>query len=118
MTVLSAMFYAVYSTFLQLAVPKEKEATFKFTWFLGFVGLFNDIFIIPIFVIFNYTGFETFELPNKQTTLLLSVNALIGTALSDYCWSRSVVLVGPLITALGITLTFPISLVVDVFVNG
>ena len=112
------MFYAVYSTFLKVAVPEAKEKTFKFTWFLGFVGLFNDIAILPLFLIFNATGFETFEFPNSHTLLLLTVNALVGTVLSDYCWARSVVLVGPLITSLGITLTFPISLMLDVFVNG
>lgn len=50
--------------------------------------------------------------------MLLTVNAIIGTVISDYCWARSVVLLGPLITVLGITLTFPISLTIDVLVNN
>jgi len=48
---------------------------------------------------------------------LLTANAVIGTVISDYCWARSVVLLGPLQTSLGITLTFPISLILDHFVN-
>ena len=117
-TVLSAMFYAVYATYLKLAVPEEKEQSFHFSWFLGFVGLFNDFAILPLFFIFDATGLEIFEWPNKETVALLSLNALVGTVVSDYCWARSVVLLGPLITSLGITLTFPISALVDVFLNG
>ncbi len=48
----------------------------------------------------------------------MTANAIIGTVVSDYCWARSVVLNGPLITSLGITLTFPISLTIDVLKNG
>ncbi len=46
------------------------------------------------------------------------MNAIFGTVISDYCWARSVVLLGPLVTCLGITLTFPISLTIDVLSNG
>lgn len=99
-------------------MPREEEAQFKFSWFLGFVGLINDIAILPLFFIFNWTGIEPFEWPNQETFLLLTINALVGTVLSDYCWCRSVVLLGPLTTLLGITLTFPISLTVDLVKNG
>lgn len=74
--------------------------------------------ILPLFPIFNWLGIEQFEWPNKQTVGLLAANAFIGTVISDYCWARSVVLLGPLITQLGITLTFPISLTVDVLSKG
>jgi solute carrier family 35, member F5 len=49
---------------------------------------------------------------------LLSANAFLGTVVADYCWARSVVLLGPLITTLGLTLTFPLSLAIDVYHNG
>ena len=115
---LSAMCYAIYATYLKIKVPKEKEETFRFSVFLGFVGLFNDVLLLPVILIFNWTGIEPFEWPNRETLLLLTTNAVIGTVLSDYCWARSVVLLGPLITTLGITLTFPISLAIDVFYHG
>lgn len=111
------MFYGVYATYLKVKVPPEKESSFKFSYFLGFVGLLNNILLLPLFFIFNATGFETFEWPNRQTFLLLSLNAFFGTLVSDYCWARSVVLLGPLVTTLGITLTFPISGIYDKFVN-
>ena len=64
-TVLSAIFFAFYSIFLKVAIPEEQEATFKFSWFLGFVGLINDVAILPLFFIFNLTGLEVFQWPNR-----------------------------------------------------
>ena len=100
-----------------MKVPAEQEAEFKFSYFLGFVGLSNDVLLLPLFFIFNATGIETFEWPTKKTLLLLTGNAFFGTLVSDYCWARSVVLLGPLITTLGITLTFPICTGYDILVN-
>ena len=99
-------------------MPEEEEAEFHFSYFLGFVGLCNDVILFPLFFIFNATGFETFEWPDEKTLMLLSVNAFVGTFISDYCWSRSVVLLGPFITTLGITITFPLSAIFDSLVNG
>jgi solute carrier family 35 protein F5 len=77
------------------------------------VGLFNFVLIIPLFFILNYTGYETFELPSRNALLVLTLNAILGTVISDFCWAKSVVLNGPLITTLGICLTIPISILLD-----
>ena len=117
LSLVGAICYAFYATYLRVKVPPEKEEDFKFSYFLGFVGLFNDFLLVPLFIIFDMTGFETFEWPNGKTLMLLSINAFFGTLISDYCWARSVCLLGPLVTTLGITITFPISGVYDKFVN-
>ncbi len=114
----SAISYAFYATYLKIKVPEHEEATFKFSYFLGFVGLSNDVLLLVLLWIFNATGFETFEWPPGNTLLLLSINAFFGTFISDYCWGKSVILLGPLITTLGITLTFPLSAIFDSIVNG
>ena len=113
LSIVSAMCYALYAVYLKVKVPEEYESEFKFTYFLGFVGLINDVLLLPLFPLFNYTGLEVFEWPNGKTLLFLTINAFFGTFVSDYCWARSVVLLGPLITTLGITLTFPISYLYD-----
>eukprot|EP00353_Schmidingerella_taraikaensis_P012151 CAMPEP_0185588252 /NCGR_PEP_ID=MMETSP0434-20130131/52314_1 /TAXON_ID=626734 ORGANISM="Favella taraikaensis, Strain Fe Narragansett Bay" /NCGR_SAMPLE_ID=MMETSP0434 /ASSEMBLY_ACC=CAM_ASM_000379 /LENGTH=306 /DNA_ID=CAMNT_0028210759 /DNA_START=203 /DNA_END=1119 /DNA_ORIENTATION=- len=118
LSLLSALSYGFYATYLKIKVPESEEATFKFSYFLGFVGLCNDVLLIPLFFIFNATGFETFEWPDKHTLLLLSINALVGTCISDYCWGKSVILLGPFVTTLGITITFPLSAIFDTVVNG
>ena len=64
LSLLSAMFYGAYAVTLKKRIPAEKEESFKFSYFLGFVGLFNVVFLMPLFPILNYTGIETFEWPN------------------------------------------------------
>lgn len=115
LSIVSAICYAFYAVYLKVKVPDESN--FKFTYFLGFVGLINDVLLLPLFLLFNWTGFEVFEWPNSKTLLILTINAFFGTFVSDYCWARSVVLLGPLITTLGITLTFPISYLYDLKVK-
>lgn len=112
-SLLSATFYGLYSVFLKRQIPIEIEPTFKFSYFLGFVGLFNSFLLLPLFPILHYSNIETFGFPNKKALLALTLNAILGTVISDYCWARSVVLNGPLITTLGITLTIPISMIID-----
>ena len=118
LSLVSAISYAFYATYLKIKIPEEDEATFEFSYFLGFVGISNDVLLLALFFIFNATGFETFEWPDQQTLLLLSLNAFFGTFVSDYCWARSVLLLGPFVTTLGITITFPLSAIFDSLVNG
>lgn len=115
LSLLSAAVYGLYAVILKKKVPEEDEDTFEFSYFLGFVGLINTVGLLPLFPIFNYTGVEIFEWPNHQATVGLTVNAILGTVISDYCWAKSVVLLGPLLTTLGITFTIPISMIFDAY---
>jgi solute carrier family 35 protein F5 len=116
-TLLSAAFYGLYATMLKKKVPAEMEERFSFSLFLGMVGLFNFFVLLPMFFILHYTGIETFAWPSKDTWGILTANAILGTVLSDFCWAKSVVLMGPLITTLGLSLTIPLSMLWDTF-NG
>lgn len=113
-TVISALVYGLYATFLKLKLPSNEDA-FSMTKFLGFVGVWNIVLLLPLFPIFHFTGLETFELPNARTLGFLTLNAIIGTCLSDFWWTKSVVLLGPVFTQLGITLTIPLGIIVTSF---
>lgn len=109
------MFYGLYAVILKKRVPEEEESDFKFSYFLGFVGLFNAVFLVPFFPLLNVADIEKFEWPNKTALEGMLLNALLGTVISDYCWAKSVIINGPLLTTLGIALTIPISMMVDGF---
>ena len=114
-SLLSAVFYGLYAVILKKRVPTEKEEIFNFSYFLGFVGLLNAVFLVPVFPVLHHLGYETFEWPNKTALQGMLLNAFLGAIISDFCWAKSVVLLGPLLTTLGIALTIPISMVVDGF---
>ena len=116
-SLLSAIFYGIYAVILKKRVPDEKETEFKFSYFLGFVGLFNFICLIPLIFLLNFSRIEIFEWPNTSALKELILNAVLGTVIADYCWAKSVVLLGPLLTTLGIALTIPISMIIDSFIS-
>lgn len=114
LTLLSAFFYGLFTIILQKKVPSEKEDSFNYSLFLGMVGFYNLVLLIPLFFVLHYTGIETFEWPGELALTMLTVNAVIGSIFCNYCWTKSVVLLGPLTTTLGIALTIPLSMIVDV----
>ena len=113
LTLLSATFYGLYAVILKKKVPIEDEDNFNFSAFLGMVGMFNAVILLPLFFILDKTGIEPFEWPSKHALGILSINAVLGTVISDFCWAKSVVLLGPLMTTLGIALTIPLSMIAD-----
>lgn len=53
----------------------------------GLVGLFNFILLWPGFFILNYWKVEQFKLPPEPTVWgYITLNALIGTVLSEALW--------------------------------
>ena len=63
----------------------------------------------------HYTGLERFKFPDKNVLFYLSINAIVGTFISDYCWAQSVIKLGPLVTTLGLSVTIPLGMIVDSF---
>eukprot|EP01134_Creolimax_fragrantissima_P006987 CFRG6987T1 len=120
---LSAALYGCYLVFLECRAPlvhhlyaQKKignEERVNMMMFFGFVGLFNVLFLWPMFIILHVTGVETFEIPSSTTLAFITVNALIGTVLSDYLWIYSTLLTSPLVATLGLSLTIPTAVMVD-----
>ncbi|KAI8092862.1 vacuolar membrane protein [Halteromyces radiatus] len=108
-----AMFYGGYTVLLKLRIGDESRIDMP--TFFGFVGLFNVVMLWPFFFILHWTGVETFSFPYSSTLwTMISLNAFIGTFLSDYLWLLAMLMTSPLVVTLGITLTVPLALVGDV----
>ena len=53
----------------------------------GFVGLCVTAVLLPVVVVWHFTGIETFELPpNNEVWTLLLINGFVGTVLSELLW--------------------------------
>jgi solute carrier family 35 protein F5 len=84
LSLLSAFFYACY-----LVLVKRKndiDEKIDIIEFFGFVGLWNILLLWPLFLVLNFTQLEPFELPNKRQFLILFLNGLIGTVISEALW--------------------------------
>lgn len=84
LSVLSAFFYACY-----LVLVKRKNDTdekIDIIEFFGFVGLWNILLLWPLFLILNFSQLETFEMPNRRQFLVLFLNGIIGTVISEALW--------------------------------
>ncbi|SCU71712.1 EamA-like transporter family, putative [Trypanosoma equiperdum] len=112
---MSAICYAVYTSVIKWQVPDDDR--YSILMLFGFVGALNTLLFWPFVVIWHYTGFEPFSLPNFTQFGLLAANALVGTNLSEVLWARAVLLTSPVVATLGLTLTTPLAMTSDIFIK-
>lgn len=112
----SAFFYGLYTTLLKLRVRDETQLNSQM--FLGFVGVFNIVSMLPVLVVFHVAGVETFALPSSaRVWALLAVNCA-GMLLSDLCWVLAMLMTTPLTVTVGLSATIPLSMLGEVIFNG
>ncbi len=116
LSVLSAATFGLYTTALKRSCPDSR--VIDMGMMLAFMGLFVSAFGWPLVPLLSVAGVEKFELPSKRTLLLIGVNAMIGSVLSDYLWAKSVVLTSALVGTIALSLTVPLSLIFDVAFKG
>ncbi|XP_049830918.1 solute carrier family 35 member F5 isoform X1 [Schistocerca gregaria] len=112
LALVSAFFYAMYLVFLRRKVDHEDKMDIPI--FFGFVGLFNLLFLWPLFFLFHYCHWELFEWPSKPQWTFLLINGLIGTVLSEVLWLWGCFLTSSLIATVAISLTIPMTMLADV----
>lgn len=111
LSIVSAMFYSLYSVFLRRHADQEEKI--DIVLFFGFVGLYNCVLLWPLFFLLHYNTWEAFSLPDKTQWLVLLVEGLIGSVLPETLWLWGMLLTSPLIATLALGLTLPMSMVVD-----
>ena len=110
LTLFGAMVFGIYTSVLEANAPKGK-VNVGMMW--GLIGLFNACFLWVPLPILSMTGVEPFSLPSRHALVLLVLNALCGSVLSEYVWTKGLQYSSGLISTIGLSLTVPISLVVD-----
>lgn len=113
---LSSFFYAIYTFVLRWWLPDDER--YSMGQVFGAVGVINVVLMWPAFFFLDWVGLEPFALPSLHQFLPLVVNALIGTNLSDVLWARSVILTSPVVATMGLSLTTPLSMMVDKVLHG
>jgi solute carrier family 35 protein F5 len=84
LSLMSAFFYACYLVLVKR--KNDTEEKIDIIEFFGFVGLFCLLLLWPLFLVLNFSQLEPFEIPNKKQFLILFLNGLIGTVISEALW--------------------------------
>ena len=119
-SIASALIFAVYVVYFRRVAgsPDGSDDRVDIVLFFGTVGAMSALFLLPLFPILHYSGLETFEWPDVTDWKYLVITTLLGTVISDMLWLWSTLLTTSLIATLGLGLTTPTSLIVDIMVNG
>lgn len=107
---LSAIGYGGYTLMVRLLCPRD-ESLMSMDLFLGFVGLWNLIFLSPIAI---YQG--VMEAAGLTWFIFgcLVIKGLFDNVLSDYLWARAVILTSATVATVGLGLTIPLAFASDV----
>ncbi|KAA8567931.1 hypothetical protein EYC84_008369 [Monilinia fructicola] len=111
----SAVMYGLYAVVMKKRCGNEDRVDMPL--FFGLVGLFNVIFLWPGFFILHFSGVEKFELPPTGKIWLIVLLNSLSSFISDYCWAYAMLLTTPLVVTVGLSMTIPLSLVGQMWLN-
>ena len=98
--------------------PSSSSTNVNMPLFFSLVGLFNLIFLWPLFPILSWTNIEPFALPpTRRIWAIVLINSL-SSLLSDIAWAYAMILTSPLVVTVGLSLTIPLSLVGELVIQG
>lgn len=114
--ILSSCLYAVYTTVLKKKLPDAHGASVAS--FLGYIGLFSAIALAPVVLGGWLLGALPLGSISKESMVLILVEGLLDYVVSDYLWALAVIILGPTIATLGLSIQIPVAALVDYLVHG
>ncbi|OLN84435.1 putative vacuolar membrane protein [Colletotrichum chlorophyti] len=116
MAFVSAIIYGLYVTVMKRRVGNEDRVNMPL--FFGLVGLFNLVFLWPIFFLLHFTGLEPFQLPPTGKIWIIVIANSLSSFISDMSWAYAMLLTTPLVVTVGLSLTIPLSLIGEMIQYG
>jgi solute carrier family 35 protein F5 len=113
---ISAVIYGIYAVFLKSKIGNELRIDMRI--FFGFVGVLNILTTWPFFILLSLLNIESFALPPTSRVLIIVLFNSASSLVSDFCWAYAMLLTSPLIVTVGLSLTIPLSLVVQIVLQG
>ncbi|XP_063685863.1 solute carrier family 35 member F5-like [Bolinopsis microptera] len=115
----SSLLYAIYIVYFRRVAGSAdgSDDRVDIVLFFGTVGIISAVLLLPLFPILHFSGIETFAWPAQKEWKFLILTAILGTVISDLLWLWSTLLTSSLIATIGLGLTSPTSIIVDIMVN-
>lgn len=83
-------------------------------YLFGLIGLSTCLLLAPLLAINHVLALERFAAPSRTTLLALTLNALLGSVLSNMLLARAMLLASPLVGTVGLSLSIPLAILSDV----
>jgi solute carrier family 35 protein F5 len=85
---------------------------------LGYIGLVNAVTLAPIVGIMFAVHWSGITGISGKAVGFVCANGIADTVIADYFWARAVLLTSPTVATIGMSITIPIALITDYFVDG
>lgn len=108
--------YGVYTTMIRYKVPDEE--TISMQVLLGYIGVMNALILLPVLIILIIGKWGNVNQLTGEAFGFIALNGFTDTVAADYFWARAVVLTSPTVATIGMSITIPIALLTDFFING
>ncbi|KAJ5246199.1 hypothetical protein N7468_001182 [Penicillium chermesinum] len=116
MAAFSSLLYGLYTVVMKKQAGDESRVNMAL--FFGLVGMFNVVLMWPGFIILHFTGVEPFGFPETKRVWTIVLCNAASSLFSDVCWAYAMLLTTPLVVTVGLSLTIPLSLVLQIFLQG
>lgn len=110
LTVVSVMIYAVYAVLVSKWISDCSQTQIFLSFgFMGLVNLFIFSCVGCVLFVFHQISFEL----SSRSLLLIFTKGIFDNVLSDIFWINAVFLIGPTVATVGLSLQWPIAIIVD-----
>jgi len=109
LTLIAAALFA----FVSVLIRKMAPPGFDLSKFLGMNGIISTCISPIVLYAAHQSGLESFRPPSPVTLAFLSLNALFGCTMANYLYTSAMLLLSPLVASVCMSLSIPVSAVVD-----
>ncbi|GMH34492.1 hypothetical protein BSKO_02326 [Bryopsis sp. KO-2023] len=114
LAIVAALFYAIYTILLKKMLPPDDKV--DMTLFFGYMGL--GISVILGCTVWSLHGMGVIDATITREALGKTiVKGLFDNVLSDYLWARAILLIGPTIATVALSLQVPFALIPEVMLK-
>lgn len=111
----SCVGYGVYTTIIKYYVPEDRDVPMQLL--LGYVGVVTGLLLLPILLLLVGMRWGSMEGLTGEAFGFITLNGFADTVVADYFWARAVLLTSPTVATIGMSITIPLALITDLFVN-
>ena len=114
MAVSAAVCFGLFSCLFKKWIKEDKYGGVVF----GTFGLISLTIGIPLVIICHFTGLQAVVAPCWQAALLITSDAILCCFVNNFCLSRAFIHLTPVVVLVGLSMTTPLSIFVDVVILG